>query len=130
MKVKFYEQDWECGIKFYFYRDAGHERHLCVGITGKELTFRTVKEGEAVDTCTMEINDSMARTFIQSFLDEAWEHGYRPSKEKRTREQVEKEMMRLQNHLEDMRTLVFEYEVCVPEPRESYYISKKKEEVS
>jgi hypothetical protein len=111
MKVKFHINDWEALTKFYFYR--GDENRGPIEIVtsihdGRNIEMRRIDPvSEALPHATLEIGDMDARQLIQSFLDEAWNAGMRPTKEQTTREQVEKEIKRLEAHLEDMRKLVF-----------------------
>jgi hypothetical protein len=110
MKVKWFDEDWGYRTKFIFFDDVGpgYARHVVSDIRGGRCTLEKIEPGAAITEPTLDIDGRSATELIQSFLDEAWEKGFRPTKEKRTREQVEKEMARLEAHLEDMRRLVFE----------------------
>jgi len=111
MKVKWIEVEWGYGFEFIFYTERGDDRYperfIATDVKGGRITFQRLEPGAAVVDPTLRLDAAQAHEFIQSFLDEAWEKGYRPTKEKRTREKVEKEMERLEDHLEDMRSLVF-----------------------
>jgi hypothetical protein len=111
MKVKWMEMDWGYRVEFIFYTERGDDRYperfIVTDIQGGRMTFQRLEYGAAALDPTLRLEGPQAHEFIQSFLDEAWEKGYRPTKEKKTREQVEKEIERLEDHLEDMRRLVF-----------------------
>jgi hypothetical protein len=111
MKVKWIETDWGYGFEFIFYTERGDNRHpehfIATDIQGGRITFRRLEPGAAMNEPTLRLEAPQAHEFIQTFLDEAYEKGYRPTKEKRTLEQAEREMERIEDHLEDMRSLVF-----------------------
>lgn len=131
MKVKWSSSEWSTRTEFLFYEEPGYpgyaglnDHAVVTKIEKGEAQMQVVPQGERIPGPTLILADYEASEFLQSFLDEAWDKGFRPTKEKQTREQVEREIDRLENHLEDMRSLVFG--LPAEEEREPKIINERK----
>lgn len=109
MKVRWVDENWSAETVFLFYNEGQNDipRAIVTDIRGGRCTLERYEQGAIIKEPTLRMDARSATEFIQSFLDEAWDKGFRPTKEKKTREQIEREMARLEYHLEDMRALVF-----------------------
>lgn len=109
MKVRWVGVEWNYETDFLFYSERldGDGHQVVTRIENGNADMVIVPRGALIPGPTLKLHHHEAQELIQSFLDEAWDKGFRPTKEKQTREQIEKEIDRLEDHLDDMRALVF-----------------------
>ena len=109
MKVKMNRPEWSFGTEFLFYR-TDRDDFISYVIEPINPVFKQISRGERIEKPSLAIGDSLEATeFIQSFLDEAWKLGFRPSETIKTERELSSILEATKYHLEDMRKLVFEY---------------------
>lgn len=77
------------------------------GRVGHWLPFTANLEDQGAMFGAPTVSPLIGRAFLQAVLDEAWKHGLRPQ----DHAGLNKEIVRLEAHLHDMRSLVFRKEV-------------------
>jgi hypothetical protein len=96
MRIRVSKQPWFMGLQLMVYETDLNDKPVAVG----RLTMETQAIGHAIPQDSLiEIEDSTA----QCLMDDLWMNGFRPSEGSGSAGSLKA----TQNHLEDMRTLVF-----------------------
>ena len=98
MKIYIYQHPCEAGISVTFVTERGNRRFYAKPIN---LEFTEVEEGAAFEP-TLKIPGEECRSFLASMAEALREKGIKPEESK-----LEGKVEALQNHLKDMRRLVF-----------------------
>lgn len=108
MKVKMNRPEWTFGTEFLFFKED-RDNYISFVVEPINLILKRVERGQRIEQPSLVLHDSIEETeFIQSFLDEAWKLGFRPSETIKTEKELNSILESVRYHLEDMRKLVFE----------------------
>lgn len=84
MKIKWVSSEGSYATEFLFYTESGYlgfkERAVVEKIDKGEAIMVTVPTGAIIPGPTLRLHQIEAQEFIQSFLDEAWDKGFRPKR--------------------------------------------------
>ena len=97
IKIRAEKIPFHRGVSFYIFRDDGRKIAAI-----KEIVWKEIKENERIpDSSMLTLSDKCA----QELFDNLWHAGFRPE----SQEGNEGALKATQNHLEDMRKMVFDY---------------------